>query len=384
MGIDLTANGKLTVDPHVTERKVSEMASLVDAARRPGIEGDVARLRLKETLTTSDAPFAYAHLLNVANLPQYEETVPVFDPIVTKQIVPDFKKATFYSLDFNFDNLKNGSGTGGQNVSPTVAEGAAYTYAFGYTSEEVSVAIEKQGFKLGLTLEHFVNDIFNTATNAPQRMLDIAKKTEAWKIHQALVAGVDAGEALGAGTDFVTGNAVAANADISAAAIRVALAQLATRVDARGNRKKLADRYFLVVPLNQADSVNWMLSVARGLYSVQDGPLQYAPTGTDPLSRIQGVIEDEFLTDNDAWYMVPASGAVSRPALLQLQLNGYTIPEVYVSNFNGAPVLGGASSNAFQAFSFDNDTVTLKLRQFTQAVVFNADSIVWSNGSGTP
>ena len=64
-------------------------------------------------------------------------------------------------------------------------------------------------------------------------------------------------------------------------------------------------------------------------------------------------------------------------AIVRVSLAGYTSPEVYVSNFNGTPIAGGASASPFQAFSFDNDAVDLKYRMFTNAATFSEDAIVW-------
>lgn len=384
MALDLTAGGKLTVSPFVNERKVVCISEMISEARKGGFAGQSARVKLAETLSTSDAPFAFAHVINLRNLPQYEEIIPTFAPIVEKQTVPDFNPMTFYNLSFNSANLEYGEDNNGQRIAPRVGELDTYQYAFGYTQESTNIAIQKRGFKAGISLEAATNDIYGTLNRLPADMLKVGVKTEEYVVHRALVNGVGAGQQLASGTDFVTGNAVPANADISAAALRVALAQLAARVDVNGNRIPISNSYYLVVPLGQADSINWMLSTARGLYSIQDGALAYRPEGTDPLSRVTGIIEDPWLTDSDAWYMVPAAGTTDRPALIQLELEGYTSPEVYVSNFNGAPVAGGASGSPFQAFSFDNDSIDFKFRQFTNAGVFAAAGIVWSDGSGTP
>ena len=103
-------------------------------------------------------------------------------------------------------------------------------------------------------------------------------------------------------------------------------------------------------------------------------------TPADPLGRITGVIESEFIT-GDAWYLVPEKGTTSRPGLIRVGLAGYTSPEVYVSNFNGAPIAGGASSDPFRAYSFENDSIDLKFRQFTNGGLFSEDAITWSNGT---
>src|SRR5690606_9714595 len=166
---------------------------------------------------------------------------------------------------------------------------------------------------------------------------------------------------------------------------RVAIRQIGQRTDANGARVPIPARFRLVVGLGQAESIEWNLGLARGLYEVADGDVRYRTTQTpgDPLNRIRGIIESEFLDDTE-WYLVPEDGTVERPALIRLSLLGYRIPEVYVSNFNGVPVMGGASNNPFQAYSFDNDSVDLKFRLIRNTGLFSEDAIVWSNGTYEP
>jgi len=383
MALDLTAGGKLTVDPIVTEKGVAKMAEMVKFAKLGGPAGEHARTDLKESLTTSDAPFAFAHLVNLRNLPQYEETVTDFAPIVEQQTVPDFRPATFYSLTPNFENLELGKDNDGQRIAPRVAEGDTYQYAFGYTQESTTVGVEKRGFKVGWTLEMAVNDPFNLVTRFPQDMLRVGVKTQAYVTHRALVNGVTAASQLEAGTDYVTGDAVEANSPLTAAALRVAFRQLGARRDANDNKITIPNRYYLVVPSGTADDVNYMLGVERGLFAIVDGNMQFRGAGIqgDALGRIAGVIEDEWL-DDTSWYLVPAAGTSLRPTLIEVRLAGYTTPEIYVNGFNGVPVAGGASSSPFRAFHFDNDTVDLKYREFINAALFSEDTLVWSTGEG--
>ena len=82
MALDLTANGRLTVSPFVNERKAMAMADMIEAGRLGGYAGARARTDLQETLSTSDAPHAFTALVNLRNLPQYDEVEADFSPIV--------------------------------------------------------------------------------------------------------------------------------------------------------------------------------------------------------------------------------------------------------------------------------------------------------------
>lgn len=388
MTIDLTAGGKLSVNARVTEASYKKMTEMVAAGRLGGVGGTRARLDLAETLSTSDAPFSFAHLVNLRNLPLYEQETPSFDPIVSDEIVPDFAPATFYTLTPNFAGLEYGKDNDGQRIAPRVAELDTYQYAFGYTQEDATIAVEKRGFKVGWSLERAVNDTFNLLSRFPQDMLRVGQKTDEYVVIRALTSGVTSASKLQAGTDFITGDAVVADNALTPQALRVAIRQIGDRTvtgsDGQPVRVPIPARFRLVVGLGRSDSINWALGVARGLFSIDDGAIQYRPGNAtlagDPLNRISGIIESEFI-GADAWYLVPEDGTTVRPALIRVSLAGYTSPEVYVSNFNGAPLAGGASSNPFTAFSFDNDSIDLKFRQFTNAAIFSEDQIVWSDGT---
>lgn len=385
MALDLTAGGRLNVGPFVSERKVGAIAEMVAGAKLGGYAGQRARTDLTETLSTSDAPHSFAHLVNLRNLPLYDEVEADFSPITTLETVPDFRPATFSNLTTNFAGLEHGKDNDGQIIAPKVAELDTYQYAFGYTQDSTDIAVEKRGFKVGWSLERGVNDPFNLVSRFPGDMLKVGVKTDHYVVVRALLNGVTSASELLPGTDFITGKAVVADSAATPEALRVAIRQISNRTDNRGVRVPTPARFRLVVSQGSADSINWALGLARGLFSVQDGLVTYHASGTpaDPLGRISGVIESEFITGN-AWYLVPENGTTELPALIRVSLAGYTSPEVYVSNFNGAPLAGGASSNPFQAYSFDNDSIDLKFRQFTNAGLFSEDAITWSSGTATP
>jgi len=382
--LDLTAGGRLTVSPFVNERKALAMAGMIEAGRLGGYAGERARTDLKETLSTSDAPHAFTALVNLRNLPQYDEVEPDFDPIVQTELVPDFDPIQFFALKTNFANLEYGKDNDGERIAPLVAELDTYQYAFGYTQVDTSLAVEKRGFKVGWSLERGVKDPFGLINRFPADMLRVGVKTDSYVVFRALRDGVTADSQLEAGVDPITGDTVPANAPVSGAALRAAIRQIGQRTDADGNRVPVPSRFRLVVPVGTAEDVQLSIALARGLATIQDGALTYNASGLrafDSLGRIAGIIESEWVEDG-YWYLVPEAGTTEIPALVRVQLQGYTAPDVYVSNWNGSPIMGGASNSPFQAYSFDNDSIDLKFRQFTNAAIFSEDAIVWSDGTG--
>lgn len=384
MALDITAGGKLTVSPFVTPRKVEHMASLVAGAKLGGHAGDRARVDLAETLSTSDAPHAFSHLVNLRNLPEYESDEPDFDPITTNEQVPDFNEARFFALRSNFKNLEHGKDNDGERVAPELAELDTYQYAFGYTQTDASISVKKRGFKVGWSLERGTSDPFGLINRFPVDMLRVGQKTDQFVRSRALREGTTSASQFISGVDPITGDTLPVNAPISGAALRAAIRQIAQRTDAEGNKVPVPRGFRVVVPSGTAEDVELSIALARGLATIQDGLLTYSAQGLrafDSLGRIRGIIEDEFLADGE-WYLVPEAGTTEIPALIRVTLAGYTIPEVYVSNWNGSPVMGGASNSPFQAYSFDNDSIDLKFRQFVNAAIFSEDAIVWSTGEG--
>ena len=383
MALDLTAGGKLSVPPMVSEASVTEMSRLIDDAKRGGYDGDRARTNLSESLSTSDAPFSFAHIVNLRNLPYYEEDEPSLDPITNDETVPDFRPAVFTNLKFNYEGLEYGKDTDGERVAPKVAEGDTYSYAFGYTQEDTSIAVEKRGFKVGWTLEQAVNDPFGLVNRFPNDMLAVGRKTDEYVRIRALKNGVTSASALQAGEDFVSEEAVTVNNAPTPAALRVAIRQIGQRTDSDGVRIAIPRNFYLVVGRGMSESIEWALGLAKGAFQIQDGLVtsRIPSAPADPINRISGIIESQFVEDG-AWYLVPAKGTTERPALVRVRLAGWEIPEVHVNGFTGLPIAGGASNSPFRAFHFDNDTADLRYRMIVNAGLFSEDAIVWSTGEG--
>lgn len=380
MALDLTCGGRLSVSPFVTERSVQAMAGLIEGIRKGGYEGDYARVKFKETLTTSDAPYSFAQLVNIRNLPAYDEAPVQWNQIANTETVPDFRPTTFYSLKSNFDTLAHGVGTNGSVVAPEVGELKHYTEAYGYSEEAVSAAVGKRGFKWGISLERVVNDPTRAYSQIPGDMLNVGLKTDEFVVFNALVDGATADSQMTGGDDLITGDTIPPNAPFSAAAVRVALRNIAERTDDSGNRIPVAPRYRVVVPLGEGDTVQWMLDEASRIIRIQDGLITYGAPGSGGLNRIAGVIESEFIPAG-SWYLVPDAGSTVRPSLVRLQLAGYTSPEVYVEG-TPIPVAGGASRDPFRAFSWDDDSARFKFRMFTNAALITQDQLAWSDGTG--
>ena len=388
MAIDLSCDGRLEVLPFVTERKYLAMAEMVKGMSLGGYAGQRAALDLKESLSSSDAPYSLAHLVNVRNLPDWDKAERQWTKIADVTPVDNFDPQTFYTLRMRIgDNLKYGKGVKTNPVypvSPKVDEGDTYQYTFGYSEEQVTAAIEKRGFKVGLTLERLISNVAPFVRQLPGDMLEIALDTDEFLVFDALQSNVSGTSQLAAGTAPITGESISATAPFSIPALRLGLHQIGLRQVAQ-RYVTLAPSYYIVVGQGQAEAANAAIAQARQFQQVRNvngnNTFIYGAPDMGNLGKIEGVIESPWITSSTAWYAVPSAGTSRRPGLTKMELVGRTAPEVLVNNFTGVLLQGGAGSSPFDLAHFDNDTVDLKLRQFTNATLLDEHQIVWSPGA---
>ena len=381
--IDLTAGGRLSVHRYVNEAKYLEMAKLIEDSARGGFEAERASINVRESLAAHDGAFSLAHLITVRNLPLYDKAEREWTKIANVETVDDFEPATFQSFTADFSNLEHGKESGGHQVSPKVAEGDTYQYAYGYTEESVKAAITKRGFKFGLTLEKLIGNFRRYIRTLPNDMLSVALDTDEFLVFDRLQSSVLPANRIAADKNPITKATTLANPSVSAEAIRIGLSQLSKR-KVNGRTVPLVSGYWVVVQIGAAEAVRDDIALAKSLVSIINGTITYKPdtqVATGNLGRVLGVIESPYITEDGRWFIVPDAGTTKRPGLVKLELAGHTAPEVLVANFTGSPVNGGSAS-PFDVASFDADLVDLKLRQFTDSALITQESIAWSNGTG--
>jgi len=366
-----TLDNRLKPQPGVTKAKVGAVKSLVESALRGS---SIAAGTLKETMTTSDAIFAFAYLTNLNFIPQYDAAPRTWNQIAGTFRVSDFRSATLYSLTNQWQDGVLGDGDPA-HVAPVVPEGKPYPYAYLAGQESDSGRVVKRGFKTDFTFEAFVNDPVGFIQALPGEMLQVALDTEEFVVYNALIAGVGAGQQL-AGGAVADGTTVPANAPISRGAIARAIFELSQREV--NNRKIVVNGgYNIVVAQGQGQIVNFILN--QTYQTLNDGSFALNISGYNPLANVR-TIESEYVTGNN-WYLVPQPGATRRRILDLGLLIGHETPEIRVENATGT-FLGGAAVSPFEG-SFDTDSATFRLRQINGGLLWNADHVVWSTGAGS-
>lgn len=372
---NFTLDGRVEVVPGVTKRKVSAVQDLTERHLR----GDrIASATLHEALTTSDAIFSAAHLATLNFLPNYDEAPRTWRSVAGTRQVPDFREATLYSLNRSWTD-----GNGGSNVltagggAPEIPEGTAYPYAYISGQNSQGGAVSKKGLKTDWTLEARINDGLGALDELPRELTEVALDTEEEEVYGALTGFVRSNSSVQLVGGLVpTGATVAANAPFSRDALIRAIIELSERT-INGRKVRVTGGYNAIVPVGQGVFAQFILN--QTFAEVKDGNFVLNIEGYNPLAGVT-VVESEFLTGSE-WILMPKPGATRRPVLDRLTLRGYETPQLFVDNHVGIPI--GASSIAPFEGSFAADVITLKLRQFGGAAVWdNGQAIVYSEGDG--
>lgn len=376
-----TLDGALKPGPFVSKAKVAKVKQLMESALR----GDrIANATLAESITTSDAIFNAAYLINIQALPQFDRLERTWSQLAGVRVLPDFRPAVLRGLFGEFTGLeRGGSGqsetTGTANpegIIPIKPELAPVPYATFGSVESAYGQLANREFAVGWSFEAQTNDdAAEFFANIPGEMIQTALDTEEWCVYDALVSGVGATEQLDAGTTY-TGTTVLANATISRDAISLLIEQMALRQVNGRYVGRSRNGYNIVVPIGSGPSVNFMISQA--IIEVQDG--SFVLSAQDQGFGALTVIESEYVTGT-AWYVVPKPGGLRRPILELGRLRGNEAPRLFVKSDTANPT-GNASVSPFLG-GFDNSAVDIKVRYPLTGLNWFPQLIGWSDGTNT-
>lgn len=113
---------------------------------------------LKEAMTTSDAIFAFAHVMRLNFVPDFEAAPREWTDIADKRGSTDLELPTLYTLSRSWDSGTLGMGNPAdpdnpKHVSPIVPEGTAYPLAYMRGEKAEGASLHKRGFKTDFTFE---------------------------------------------------------------------------------------------------------------------------------------------------------------------------------------------------------------------------------------
>lgn len=382
---NFTLDGRLKPQemPGVTKAKVEAIRDLFNSGMR-GNHLDATRFG--ESVTTSDAMFNAAYLINLQTLPQFDAQPRTWTQIASVRELPDFRPAVLTGLFGGFEGLKrDGTAAGNGQVNPAgimpvVAEQETYPYATIGQVEASYGRLKKRGFKVGWSWEARVNDAIDFFAQIPGEMLNVALDTEEWEVYQALLS-TNASRQLTGGTIYDGGAALNANSAIGRRAVLKAVQDLSQRT-VNNRLIQINGGYNLIVPVGARASVEFSLaqpfiasvpaSSARGFVRDVNDP------GTNIIGSID-IIESPYVTGTN-WYLLPKPGAVRRPVLELGRLRGQAQPELRIDNAVGN-YNGGATVSPFEG-SFYNDSIDMRIRYPLTGILWDDRYVVWSTGAG--
>lgn len=368
-------DGRLHPQLGVTPAKVKAVQTLLEKA----LAGDIiADATLREAVTTSDAQFNVAHLINLQFIPQLDKIQKSIDGLVTFRTVPDFRPAVLQSI---YGDL-TGPGLDQYGAPVPIPEGTPFPKVTVKGVESFYSSLRKRGLRFDFTWEAKVNDTVGFFEGLPDQLLQLTDDAQYAEVFTALLM---ASKTLPSVT-LPDGTVVPANAAASANGILAAIQALSVRT-INGRKIGTLAGYNVIVPTGQKMYVEYAIRKAQSAISIQPssagGTAFSAATLNElyaPLSTIT-VIESDRVTGTN-WYLVPKPNTTKgRPVLELARLRGYETPELRVQNNQGT-YIGGARINPFEG-SFDADTVAYRYRYVVGGILWDDTWIVKSTGAGS-
>lgn len=386
----LTNGGRVPLPVGVNLEKMVAADKIVEGIRK-GDGMAVAEFkhhlgaRFSEHLTTGDDfIFAFTQLTALEVDRQFQEAERTWTDAIETQVVSSFDAPKVYSIDYTavegFERPQTEADKPAW-VPPIVPESSKYPI-FKFGAESVQAGnLHKAGGLFSLSFEKIVSDAGTIVPQLPSIITEFLLDREEYDAWTGLISFISGGTNHLQGTTLIDGSAVATDAPVSREALAAALAQ-AKNATING-RKVAVSSYNVIVPVGQADVVNFYLNNYR-VDGAQDGSLTVSFPGYNPLAGIVGVVETEYLTGTQ-WGLIPAKGAIRGGASKRFynlgRLQGFEGPEVRVQNVTGNYVGGGAVAPF--AGSFETDDAQLRGRIITGGLGWNPEYAVISDGDGT-
>lgn len=336
-----------------------------DAVTTGGIKGMRARVKLAESLTTSDFPILLGGVFDRELMTQYAQLQPVWQQFASRTIVRDFRPKKLVDL------------LGGRAILDPVAQGGEYK-ARALTEAEYSLVVGKRGARIPLTWEMVVNDDLDSFRDLPERLAQGSRDTEDYLATSLLVKNT------GVNTDFFK----AANKNAPTALplttenLDAALSAIGTRKDSEG-RPILISGAVLIVPPG-------LETQARKIVGATELRFTDAATGATVITEnyMRGrvtIVMNPWLTvianDDKAatrWFVVPAP-ATGRPALTVGFLRGHEQPDLRVKSNAGQSLSGGVIDP--REGDFDDDTIQYRARHVLGSAHVDPIATYVSNGA---
>lgn len=361
--------------------------------------------RVTEAVTSDMVAGWFTSVAQGAFESQYAEQTTTWEKFASTEALPSFRPTQLYELDHDIDATllrDNGGEVVVPQTMPRIPELTPYP-TFGYRASGRWVEVHKEGVRLQMSWEAFINDNWNIIGRFPKDAAFLVSRTVDAAVYGALFS-LDAA-APGFNTNIIAeSNAtvlqartadgayvlrdVPKNSPLTFEALCAAIWQVRhTKVNGRYIQ---VPKFVLLVPPTlkpMADMVTSMTSIEHKEKDAAGATSNKTILSTTPTAGVE-VVESDMVgllggpTQGDTnWILAPAGGrTAARRTILRTTLMGMEGVELRAAANQGTS-LGGGALNATSG-SFDNDDIQFRARMVTGGAVLHTDGIVASTGQG--
>ena len=361
--------------------------------------------RVTEAVTSDMVAGWFTSVAQGAFESQYAEQTTTWEKFASTEALPSFRPTQLYELDHDIDATllrDNGGEVVVPQTMPRIPELTPYP-TFGYRASGRWVEVHKEGVRLQMSWEAFINDNWNIIAQFPKDAAFLASRTVDAAVYGALFS-LDAA-APGFNTNIIAdANAtvlqsrtadgvyvlknVPKNSPLTFEALCAAIWQVRhTKVNGRYIQ---VPKFVLLVPPTlkpMADMVTSMTSIEHKEKDAAGATSNKTILSTTPTAGVE-VVESDMVgllggsaQGDTNWILAPAGGrTASRRTILRTTLMGMEGVELRAAANQGTSLGGGALSAT--SGSFDNDDIQFRARMVTGGAVLHTDGIVASTGLG--
>lgn len=337
---------------------------------------------LQESISTSDLLKTFKTVTAAAVLKQYSLAPKVWTDFARRNLMNDFKPATFRELLADWSGLPatNGGEATAPDSLPNVPELTEYpTISWGVG--EAQTSLSKKGARAPFSWESVVNDEWNVLESLPTYLGQLASNTEDTQATLQLTSATGPNA-----TTFSAGNGNAAD-NKPLTLDNLAAAQQAVLLRKVNGRFIEVSNWRLVVPPQLELAAKQILNTTEIFTEVTNGSTVSRTRTQVPLTGNVKLTVNPWLTRIDVsakaattWYLVPDGGDDgTRTALVVNFLRGYENPEFRSSGDTGLYLGGGAVPSLEGSFQYDD--IQYRVRHVTSGATIKPQALYASTGS---
>lgn len=350
-------------------QKQYDAAKLLEGALR----GDAAdQIRFVEGISTSDLPVQLSPTLTKIALETYAEQETIWRQFASRETLPDFGTQEYYSFTGWGDEdveRETGGDTFVAGGLPTVPEYDEYA-RLRFEAAGQNLKLKKAGVAVQFSWE-----LLRSTRNfglIQRAFSEFGRRAAVKEDHEAT-------KQLLSATNFSAGNGNIAtgNPALSVSALEAAFQQITTQTDAAGNRIVAPTRWALVVPSALELTAQQILNITGTDRVETDGTteVRYRSEG-NPVSGKVSVVSNPYIpllggTDTN-WWLIPVPGSTPNPSVLNLFLQGYENPQIFVKR---------TTTSAPEEGDFIDDSYETKVRHVVTGAFLRPEGTLMSAGT---